>query len=100
VNSISPSLTHFEFHRYENGRPVGGTCFSAVPPSPCTVVMTASLSGLGIKSGSILAAISGFSVYYFGSEQQPPGLRIPLGNSNLADTATPFDVNGTGTVVK
>jgi hypothetical protein len=41
--------------------------------------------------------VSGFSVYYFGSEQQPPGLRIPLGTSNLADAATPFDVNGTGT---
>jgi hypothetical protein len=59
--------------------------------------MTASLSGLGVKSGSILSSVSGFSVYYFGSEQQPPGLRIPLGTSNLADAATPFDVSGTGT---
>jgi hypothetical protein len=100
MNSISPSLTHFEFHRYEDGAPVGGTCFSLVPPSPCTIVMTASLSGLGIKSGSILSSVSGLSVYFFGSEQQPPGLRIPLGNSNLADTATPFDVNGTGTTTK
>jgi hypothetical protein len=99
VNSISPSFTHFEFHRYEDGAPVApsGTCFSALPPTPCTVVMTASLSGLGIKSGSILSAVSGLSVYFFGSEAQPPGLRVPLGNSNLADAATPFDVNGTGT---
>jgi hypothetical protein len=100
INSISPSLTHFEFHRYEDGAPVGGTCFAALSPAPCTIVMTASLSGLGIKSGSILSSLSGLSVYFFGSEQQPPGLRIPLGNSNLADAATPFDENGTGTVVK
>ena len=55
---------------------------------------------MGIKPGSILAAISGFSVYYFLSEAEPPGFRVPLGNSNLADLATPFDVNGTGTIVK
>jgi hypothetical protein len=100
INSISPTFTHDEFHKYEDGAPVGGTCFSTPAPplgTPCTVVMTVSLSGLGIKSGSILASVSGFSVYYFGSESQPPGFRIPLGNSNLADTATPFDVNGTGT---
>jgi hypothetical protein len=99
INSISPTFTHDEFDRYEDGTPgtAGGTCFSAVPPTPCTVTMTASLTGLGIKSGSILSSMSGFSVYYFGSEQQPPGLRIPLGTSNLADAATPFDVNGTGT---
>jgi hypothetical protein len=103
VNSISPSFTHFEFHRYESGTPAAptGTCFALVPPSPCTVVMTASLAGLGIKAGSILSSVSGFSVYEFGdATQQPPLLRIPLGNTNLADMATPFDVNGTGTVVK
>jgi hypothetical protein len=99
INSISPTFTHDEFNRYEAGTPAaaGGTCFAALPPTPCTVTMTASLTGLGVKSGSILASVSGFSVYYFGSEQQPPGLRIPLGTSNLADAATPFDVNGTGT---
>jgi len=41
--------------------------------------------------------LSGLSTYYLGSAMQPPGLRVPLGNSNLADAATPFDVNGTGT---
>jgi len=44
--------------------------------------------------------MSGFSVYYFGSETNPPGLRVPLGNSDLADFATPFDINGTGTLTK
>ena len=96
INSISPSFTHDEFNRYEPGT-LGGSCFAALPPAPCTVTMAASLSGLGVKSGSILSSVSGFSVYYAGSEQQPPGFRIPLGNSNLADAATPFDVNGTGT---
>jgi hypothetical protein len=99
INSISPTFTHDEFNRYEPATPTAatGTCFAALPPTPCTVVITASLTGLGVKAGSILASVSGFSVYYFGSEQQPPGLRIPLGTSNLADAATPFDVNGTGT---
>ena len=103
VNSISPSFTHFEFHRYESGAPATptGTCFAPLPPTPCTVVMTASLAGLGIKSGSILSSLSGFSVYEFAdAEHQPPALRIPLGNTNLADAATPFDVNGTGTTTK
>ena len=59
--------------------------------------MTASLSGLGVKPGSILSSVSGLSTYYLGSANQPSGLRVPLGNSNLADAATPFDVNGTGT---
>ena len=104
VNAISASLTHFEFAPFEPGT-LGGTCTAAgaVNPAaqgPCTITMTASLAGMGIKSGSILAAISGFSVYYFLSETEPPGFRVPLGNSNLADIATPFDINGTGTIVK
>jgi hypothetical protein len=105
MNAISPSLTHYEFSRYIAGT-LGGTCLTSagVPnpnaPTPCTITMTADLSLLGIKSGSILSAMSGFSVYYFGSETNPPGLRVPLGNSNLADMATPFDVNGTGTTTK
>jgi hypothetical protein len=96
INSISPSFTHDEFNRYEDGT-LGGNCTGPLPPSPCTLTMTVSLSGLGIKSGSILASFSGLSTYYLGSASQPPGLRVPLGNSNLADAATPFDVNGTGT---
>jgi hypothetical protein len=97
INSISPTFTNDEFNMYEAGAPATGTCFSTTPPSPCTVVVTASLSRLGVKSGSILSSVSGLSAYYFGSEAQPPLLRIPLGHSNLADAATPFDVNGTGT---
>jgi hypothetical protein len=105
LNAISISLTHFEYSRYEAGT-LGGTCLTAagVPnptaPTPCTITMTASLAGLHIKSGSILSAISGFSVYFLGSEQNPPALRVPIGNTNLADIATPFDVNGTGTTTK
>ena len=34
------------------------------------------------------------------SRTEPPGFRVPLGNSNLADMATPFDINGTGTIIK
>jgi hypothetical protein len=96
INSISPSFTHDEFNPYEPGS-LGGNCTGPLAPSPCTLTMTVSLSGLGVKPGSILASLSGLSTYYLGSAMQPPGLRVPLGNSNLADAATPFDVNGTGT---
>lgn len=105
ISGLSPGLTHFEFEPFEAGT-LGATCLTSAgtpnpaAPAPCTITLTASLSALGIKSGSILSAISGFSVYYFGSETEPPGFRVPLGNSNLADAATPFDVNGTGTIVK
>ena len=51
----------------------------------------------GFRLRPALASVSGLSTYYLGSASQPPGLRVPLGNSNLADAATPFDVNGTGT---
>ena len=98
VNSVSPAFSHDEFHKYEDGSPVGGTCFATTPPTgPCTVVMTASLAGLGIKSGSVLDSLSGLSLYFLGTEQQPPGLRVPLGNSSQADATAPFDYNGTGT---
>jgi hypothetical protein len=99
LDSLSPAFTHDEFHKYEDGAPVGGTCLAATPPTgPCTLVMTASLAGLGIKSGSVLDSMTGLSVYMAGSSsQQPPALRLALGNSNLADAAAPFDVNGTGT---
>src|SRR5436305_7059305 len=96
INSISPTFTHDEFNPYEAGT-LGGNCTGPLAPSPCTLTMTVSLSGLGIKSGSILASVTGLSTYYLGSAAQPPGLRVPLGDSNLADAATPFDVNGTGT---
>ncbi|HLY84660.1 MAG TPA: hypothetical protein VKQ71_16865, partial [Acidimicrobiales bacterium] len=99
INAISASFTHDEFQKYENGK-VGGTCTSATPPSPCTLVISASLAGLGIKPGAALDSTSGFSVYYFGSEQPAPGTRVPLGNSNLADAIAPFDLNGTGTTTK
>jgi hypothetical protein len=105
MNAINASLTHYEFSRYITGT-LGGTCLTSAgvvnpnAPTPCTITMTADLSLLGIKSGSILSAMSGFSVYYFGSETNPPGLRVPLGNSDLADMATPFDINGTGTTTK
>jgi hypothetical protein len=99
VNSISPSFTHDEFNMYEGGT-LGGNCTGPLAPSPCTLTMTVSLTGLGVKPGSILSSVTGLSTYYFGSGSQPPGFRIPLGNSNLADAATPFDVNGTGTTGK
>jgi hypothetical protein len=105
MNAINATLTHYEFSRYITGS-LGGTCLTSAgvvnpnAPTPCTITLNADLSLLGIKSGSILSAMSGFSVYYFGSETNPPGLRVPLGNSDLADIATPFDVLGTGTTTK
>jgi hypothetical protein len=97
VDALSPTLNHDEFDPVEGGT-LGGTCFAAVPPAgACTVVLTAPEAGLGIKPGAGLYSISGFSTYYFGTATTIPATRVPLGNTNLADIATPFDDNGTGT---
>jgi hypothetical protein len=99
MNALSAALVSNEFHRTTAGTPAtpGGTCFSTFPPTPCTLTMTVSLSSLGIKSGAGLYSITGFSVYYFGTEEPPPALRVPLGFSNQADVTAALDDNGTGT---
>jgi len=98
VDALSVSLNHVEFDKVENGT-LGGTCFATpAPTGQCTVVLTAPLAGLGIKPGAAMDSISGLSTYVFGAESTfVPGTRVPLGNTNLADIATPFDDNGTGT---
>ncbi|HZU14436.1 MAG TPA: sialidase family protein [Chloroflexota bacterium] len=102
VTSVSPVLNHYEFSPQEAGT-LGGTCLTSpgvvnpTAPAPCTIVLTAPLSGLGIKPGAGLYSISGFSVYYLGSESTVPGTNLGLGNTNLASIDTPFDDNGTGT---
>jgi hypothetical protein len=100
MNSLSPTLTSEEFNRIEDGT-LGGTCFPAPPAVPptgaCTITMTAPLAGLGIKPGAGMYSITGLSTYFFASENRPPFLRVPLGISQQADAATPFDDNGTGT---
>jgi hypothetical protein len=74
-----------------------GTCFSTSPPTPCTLTMTVSLSSLGIKPGSGLFSITGGGFYFFGTEEPPPLLRVPLGFSNQADVTAALDDTGSGT---
>ena len=59
--------------------------------------MTASLSGLGIKSGAGLYSITGGSFYFFGGEEPFQATRVPMGFSNQADVTAALDDNGTGT---
>jgi hypothetical protein len=106
VNALSVTLNKVEFSPDEKGT-LGGTCLSApgtvnpAAPTPCTIVLTAPLGGLGIKAGAGLYSISGFSTYVFGAETTfVPGTRVPLGNTNLASIDTPFDDNGTGTTTQ
>jgi hypothetical protein len=97
VDGLSVSLNHDEFDPVETGT-LGGTCFATPPPTgTCTLVLSAPETGLGIKPGAGLYSISGLSTYYFGTATTIPATRVPLGNTNLGDTATPFDDNGTGT---
>jgi len=105
VDALSVSFNHNEFSPVEigtaAGTTLGGTCFSTpAPTGACTVVMTAPLAGLGMKPGAGMYSISGFSTYYFGTATTIPATRVPLGNTNLADMATPFDDNGTGTTTQ
>jgi hypothetical protein len=67
------------------------------PPTPCTLTMTVSLSGLGIKPGSGLYSITGGSFYFFATPEPAPATRVSLGFSNQADVTAALDDNGTGT---
>jgi hypothetical protein len=95
--ALSPTETSNEFQREEPAT-VGGTCTAVLPPAgACTLTITASLAGLGIKQGAGLYSLTGLSVYLFGSATPLPMTRIGLGISNQADVTAALDQNGTGT---
>jgi hypothetical protein len=106
VDNVNATITSLEFHRTTGGT-LGGTCTFPSPPetmppfsaTPCTITMTVSASLLGIKSGAGLYSITGLSTYFFGTGHTlvVPGTRLEPGNSEQADAATAFDINGTGT---
>jgi hypothetical protein len=95
VNNFNPTLQSLEFNQ-KGAATVGGSCMTNPTASPCTVTLTTTLSAFGIKPGAGLYSITGLSTYLTGTTNQPPGLRVSTGNSEQADAATPFDVNGTG----
>src|SRR3954470_10744399 len=74
IDAFGPSLVTNEFHREVAGTPAtpSGTCFAALPPTPCTLAMTVSLSSLGIKPGAGLYSITGGSFYYFATQEPAP----------------------------
>jgi len=100
VDHVDASLTSLDFDPQEPAT-VGGTCFNAGQPTkktPCTVILTASLSSLGVKPGAGLYSFTGLSVYVSGQQTQPvPFTNLNLANNEQADAATAFDDNGTGT---
>jgi hypothetical protein len=98
MDNVNATITSLEFNPTTAGTPAtpGGTCFNTRPPSPCTITMTVNATSLGVKSGAGLYSITGLSVFEAGTAQTPVLLRVELGNSEQADAATPFDVNGTG----
>jgi len=78
------------------------TASSCVPtptpsqPNACTLSITASLSGLGIKSGAGLYSVTGLTAYLSGLDTRVPLTRDVAGYSSLADSATAYDDTGTG----
>jgi len=102
VNHLNALVTSLDFGSAQNGT-LGGTCLSApgVPTTtaPCTLILTTSLSSLGIKPGTGLYSITGLSVYYFG-KAKGTFTNLNLANNEEADAATAFDDNGTGTTTK
>ena len=100
VDDLNLSLQTMEFRFRTLGSPStpGGTCFTVTPPpTPCTLIVSAQASALGIKPGSGLYSITGLSLYFFGTEDKPPLLRVEGGNSEQADAAAPFHYLGSGT---
>jgi hypothetical protein len=98
IDNVNPTITSLEYHRSQAAT-VSGTCFATPPPpGACTVTLTTSASGLGIKSGAGMYSITGLSTFFGGSDQTTPvALRLELGNSEQSDATAPFDVTGTGT---
>jgi hypothetical protein len=95
VNNFNPTLQSLEFNK-KGPATVGGSCTTNPTATPCTVTLTAPLSAFGIKPGAGLYSVTGLSTYLTGTTNQPPFLRVSTGNSEQADAAAPFDVNGTG----
>ncbi len=94
--SSFPSLTGNEPRFVEPGT-LGGTCTQPLAPSPCTLTLTASLSGLGIKSGAGLYSLSGEALYITGRASGVPFTNVEQGYTSLGDTTAAIDYNGTGT---
>jgi hypothetical protein len=95
VNNFNPTLQSLEFSQ-KRPATVGGSCVTDPAAQPCTLTLTADLSSLGVKPGAGLYSLTGLSTYLTGTTNQPPFLRVSTGNSEQADAAAPFDVNGTG----
>jgi hypothetical protein len=100
VDHLNATVTSADFDPSQPAT-VGGTCFtsggSPTNKSPCTVILTTSLSPLGVKPGAGLYSITGLSTYQFGTVTPAPFTNLNLGNNEQADAATAFDDNGTGT---
>lgn len=96
-NTSAPSLLGNEPRKIEDAT-YSGTCFATpTPTGPCTVVMTASLSGLGIKSGSGLYSLTGLSLYITGNTQPAPFTSVEDGFTSLGDATPAIEYTGTGT---
>jgi hypothetical protein len=99
VDHLNATVTSADFDPTQAAT-VGGTCFNAggAPSNrtPCTVILTTSLSALGVKPGAGIYSITGLATYQFGSATPAPFTNLNLGNNEQADAATAFDDNGTG----
>jgi hypothetical protein len=100
IDNVNPTITSLEYHRTQAA--TASACVPVTNPPPsapnaCTITLTTSASGLGIKSGAGMYSITGLSTFFGGSDQTTPvAFRLELGNSEQSDAAAPFDVTGTG----
>src|SRR5919202_1818117 len=101
IDNVNPTITSLEYHPTQAANASACVPVSSPPPSApqaCTITLTTSASGLGIKPGAGMYSITGLSTFFGGSDQTTPvAFRLELGNSEQSDAAAPFDVNGTGT---
>ena len=98
VDNLNLTITSLELRKTDDGTPTtpSGSCFEPTPPTPCTLTMTVRAGDLGIKAGDAMLSTTGLSLYFFGSQERPPLLRVEGGNTEQADATAALHVAGTG----
>jgi hypothetical protein len=99
MDNVNLTVTSLDLNPRVTGT-LGGTCLPVGGPpatGTCTISMTVSGSSLGISPGNALNNVTGLTLYFFGTQDRPPGTRVILGNTEQADATAAMNFLGSGT---